>query len=210
MKARTKLGALLGAGFLTFALFGTALAATPASDQGVVPTEHSGNIQLPGSNNDGDKADCDAGDAAFIDAAGDVTTDNGVTIHLTYDAGTKAVGFTADGGLVLIAYIKGGDAYNEYDYADPGVDSDGNMFAPNNGSDAPAGLSHAIFCTAASESSNPPSFTGSGEPDITQAPTDSVTGSTGPSDGAWLLVVALGVLLASVVVLTPARAKSRR
>ncbi len=31
-----------------------------------------------------------------------------------------------------------------------------------------------------------------------------------PADGAWLLVVALGVLLASVVVLTPARAKAPR
>jgi hypothetical protein len=31
-----------------------------------------------------------------------------------------------------------------------------------------------------------------------------------PADSAWLLVVALGVLLASIVVLTPARAKSRR
>ena len=35
-------------------------------------------------------------------------------------------------------------------------------------------------------------------------------GTSGPADGAWLLVVALGVLLASVVVMTPARAKSRR
>jgi hypothetical protein len=31
-----------------------------------------------------------------------------------------------------------------------------------------------------------------------------------PADGAWLLVVALGVLLASIVVLTPARAKAPR
>ena len=31
-----------------------------------------------------------------------------------------------------------------------------------------------------------------------------------PGDGAWLLVVALGVLLASIVVLTPARAKAPR
>jgi hypothetical protein len=45
----------------------------------------------------------------------------------------------------------------------------------------------------------------------TQPPTDTLSSNTsGPSDGAWLLVVGLGVLLASVVVLTPARAKSRR
>ena len=45
----------------------------------------------------------------------------------------------------------------------------------------------------------------------TQPPTDTLgSNSSGPNDGAWLLVVGLGVLLASVVVLTPARAKSRR
>jgi hypothetical protein len=50
----------------------------------------------------------------------------------------------------------------------------------------------------------------------TDAPTEPSTdafggsGTSAPADGAWLLVVALGVLLASVVVLTPARAKSRR
>ena len=43
-------------------------------------------------------------------------------------------------------------------------------------------------------------------------PTDTFggNGTSSPADSAWLLVVALGVLLASIVVLTPARAKSRR
>lgn len=60
-----------------------------------------------------------------------------------------------------------------------------------------------------------PSFGQSFEGD-TDAPTEPSTdsfgtnGTSGPADGAWLLVVALGVLLASIVVLTPARAKSRR
>ena len=51
----------------------------------------------------------------------------------------------------------------------------------------------------------------------TDAPTEpntaTVGGSNGPGapgDGAWLLVVALGVLLASIVVLTPAKAKAPR
>ena len=47
-------------------------------------------------------------------------------------------------------------------------------------------------------------------PVVTQSPTDTVTSGAAPADGAWLLVAALGALLASVVVLTPARAKSRR
>ena len=56
-----------------------------------------------------------------------------------------------------------------------------------------------------------PTFDG-GEADLTDLPTDTFgeTGSSSPSGGAWLLVVALGVLLASVVVLTPARAPGRR
>ena len=47
---------------------------------------------------------------------------------------------------------------------------------------------------------------------ITECPCDTLPGvnTSGPADGAWLLVVALGVLLASIVVLTPARARSRR
>jgi hypothetical protein len=35
-------------------------------------------------------------------------------------------------------------------------------------------------------------------------------GTSAPADGAWLLVVALGVLLASMVVLTPAPARRRK
>jgi hypothetical protein len=60
-----------------------------------------------------------------------------------------------------------------------------------------------------------PTFGGSQEGE-TEAPTNPDTsaidtgGPASPADSAWLLVVALGVLLASVVVLTPARAKSRR
>jgi hypothetical protein len=46
--------------------------------------------------------------------------------------------------------------------------------------------------------------------EATETPTD-VAGSTGSGpDGAWLLIAALGALLAGVVVLTPARARARR
>ena len=60
-----------------------------------------------------------------------------------------------------------------------------------------------------------PSFTDEpgGDTDAPSEPNTAAAGgigTSGPADGAWLLVVALGVLLASVVVLTPARAKSRR
>ena len=45
------------------------------------------------------------------------------------------------------------------------------------------------------------------EPNTATLPTG---GTSGPSDSSWLLVAALGVVLASVVVMTPARAKNRR
>ena len=61
----------------------------------------------------------------------------------------------------------------------------------------------------------PPSFEQSQAAD-TDAPTEPNTatvganGTSAPADSAWLLVVALGVLLSSIVVLTPARARTRR
>jgi hypothetical protein len=47
---------------------------------------------------------------------------------------------------------------------------------------------------------------------ITQSPTETLgrSGVNGPADGAWLLIIGLGVLLASIVVLTPARSKGKR
>jgi hypothetical protein len=46
--------------------------------------------------------------------------------------------------------------------------------------------------------------------DITQPPTDTIGGGSGQqSSGTWLLVAALGVLLGSVMVLAPSRAKAR-
>jgi hypothetical protein len=224
---KSKLLALLGAAVLTFGIVGTAFAATPASDQGVVPTEHDGNITLSGNGNP-DGAACDVEDGIeYVPPQGEDpeggsdTTDNGVTVTWTYDAETKEVGFTAEGGLVTIAYVKGGNAYNEYDYTgktDGGVASDGGMFAPNNASGGPAGLSHLVFCTEAGEESAPPppspspEFSGD-EGGLTECPCDTIPGTqptSSPADGAWMLVVALGVLLASIVVLTPARAKRQR
>ena len=45
---------------------------------------------------------------------------------------------------------------------------------------------------------------------LTSPPTDVLAGPTsGPADGAWLLLFALGTLLASIIVLTPARSLRR-
>lgn len=228
MKTRTRLAALLGAGILALGAFGMALAADGASDAGVVPTTHDGNIT-----NSGEFAQdyCNANDAVDMPGNGDTadvdseaTTFNGVTVHMLVDNDTKEVSFTAEDGLVTAAFIKGGNAYNEYDYVGGlghGVASDGGLFPPDNNGGG-KGFSHAIFCTGPSEESqppseapsNPPSFTSTEEPasDVPSEPNTATSGATsgGPSDSSWLLVAALGVLLASVVVMTPSRAKNRR
>jgi hypothetical protein len=84
--------------------------------------------------------------------------------------------------------------------------------------------SNSLNCSEASSSSSSSSetsstssstsFTGSqsGETDVPSQPNTATIGdsSSGPSNGAWLLVAALGALVGSIVVLTPARAKNRR
>lgn len=47
-------------------------------------------------------------------------------------------------------------------------------------------------------------------PTLPNTATPGSSGSSGPSDSSWLLVAAMGILLASVVVMTPARGKNRR
>ena len=160
---RNKVWAALTAFAMAFLIVGTVFA-TGASDQGVTPTEVAGNITLTGEGNNA-SPDCDIADGIETgDTGGSDTSDNGVTVTWTYDSTTKEFGFTAEGGLVLIAYIKGSNSYNVYDYTGlGGVDSDGGMFAPDN-NNAPAGLSHAVFCTGPSEeTSSTTSFTSSQE-----------------------------------------------
>jgi hypothetical protein len=57
----------------------------------------------------------------------------------------------------------------------------------------------------------PPTIGGAGV--ITQPPTDVAAGNGGtanPSNGEWLLIVVLGILAAGIVLLSPARVRSRR
>jgi hypothetical protein len=75
-------------------------------------------------------------------------------------------------------------------------------------------ISHGCPGTESTPPSEGPSFGGS-VGDITDAPTEPNTATIGtsnggPTDSSWLFIAAIGVLLASVVVMTPARAKSKR
>jgi uncharacterized repeat protein (TIGR01451 family) len=66
----------------------------------------------------------------------------------------------------------------------------------------------------ACDNADVPAHTGGGGGETiipTQPPTNGVFGeSSGPSDSAWLLVLALGLFLAGVVTLSPARVRRRR
>jgi hypothetical protein len=193
-----------------------------------------------GGNNDAAACDADdaiflnGGDTPETEG----TSANGVTVTVTYNE-DKSFDFVADGGLVTIAYVKGSNSYFEYNYG-AGVASDTNLVSPDaGGSGGAAAVSHLIFCTVVFEQSEEAETDEPSEPVITDEPSEPVitdapsfeqsvgadtdapsepdtaaiggsnqTGS--PADSAWLLVVALGVLLSSIVVLTPARAKNRR
>jgi hypothetical protein len=207
MNKRSRLAALLGAGLLTFAVTGIALASTDllAGQVGITLSEK---------------------DATGTDAcAGVDVPDGGAVLHFVL-TGTS----DTDGSL---DFVLSNPTTNGH--ADNASDSNGNTLDWWVPVDSATGdtvlesattsadgdnlvLSHVCFGAVVTAPPTPvPTPTGGGggggESDVpTQPATDSIgsTGNSGPTDTAWLLVVGLGVLLASIVVLTPARAKSRR
>lgn len=68
--------------------------------------------------------------------------------------------------------------------------------------------------TTTEETTTTTTFTGGSEPatDVPTQPNTAVEtgGPSTPSNGAWMLILALGLLLGSVVILTPAKAKAKR
>jgi hypothetical protein len=180
MKIRSKLGALLGAGLLTFAIAGVASAAT---------------FDWTGNGFPSDTCTADGSPA---------------TMHWIW-TGDSPTALTINGDVQTGSWVQSGNGSYSFD-----VTVDASNYPPLTASVTYTGnagqltLSHCDGTTATPT----PEITGEGASDVvTQPPTDAdlaANGTSGPGDGAWLLVVALGVLLASVVVLTPARAKSRR
>lgn len=112
-----------------------------------------------------------------------------------------------DGGQLVISHICVGDTPEEETAPPTDTPTDTPTEAPTETpfqsvfeeSDAPTETPFQSVEGDTDEPSEPDTATIGGSKDL---------GS--PADGAWLLVVALGVLLASVVVLTPARAKAPR
>lgn len=129
-----------------------------------------------------------------------------------------------EGGDLRVSHICIGDAPDEEESAPPSFEQSqvGETDAPSDvPSDTPSDVPSEAPSFEQSQAgetdipSNPPSFEQSqlGETDAPTEPNTAAVGGNGtsaPASGAWLLVVALGVLLASIVVLSPARAKSPR
>ena len=115
-----------------------------------------------------------------------------MTIHVTvsaHDPQGDEVAFTSDVPVVKVL-MKGGDAYNEYDYGS-GVLSDSGLICPvNSGGQIPT-LSHAVFYFGAEVTTTEARTTTLGE--LTTTPTTAAeiqTGggaTSGIGTGAWAL-----------------------
>ncbi len=198
-----------GAGWLATVGLVTAALITPATvgAASVSPTIWEGNVQ--------------AGYCNAMLGLDDFTvsgTADGVTVTIVYDDEAKSLDFSAVGGVVVHAFIKGGPNSNWYDYSPEGVTSDTDLVAPANGSEGPAGLSHAVFCVDDASPTPTPTSTpevtptpeGSvaaetGTPSTTLPPTDTLTATSAANDSWRLLLVAMAGILATVLVLTPSK-----
>jgi hypothetical protein len=139
----------------------------------VQPIPHEGNI-----------TECSQGTTIFINGNSGTGDDSGsaggVTVNVHFDA-DNTLDWNSVGGTVSIVYVKGGDAYNEYDYS-PAATSDTGLAAPLNGGENVPDISHAVFCVNPTEttttSSSSESTTESSTESTTESSTESSTTST--------------------------------
>jgi hypothetical protein len=199
MKLRNKLAALLGAGVLTIGVAGVAFAA-------------SYDWQTDGNGQGWPNQTCSTAEGSLPATMLWVWTGDSPT-SLTINSEVQSGSWTqnGNGSFHFVATV---DATN-YPPTDASIEYTGEAgiltLSHCDGAAAPTETPAAPTETPAAPTATPDLGGGGDTLAPTQPPTDTLgSNSTGPSDGAWLLVVALGVLLASVVVLTPARAKSRR
>ena len=217
-KLMKQVGAATAALALVFALAGTASAVT---DYATV----TGHAASTSDNNNpdwwetGDFSECTKLDKG----EGDLGLDVGeYTLTASYELVIVKAGSeqsSGDNALTLFADASAGETV----WADSnGTEGDG----PDEGDKT---ISHIIFCdeveTSSSSSTTTDTFSSSEESTTdsesfsesvsdttTLPPTDTIggTGSGQQSGGTWLLLAALGVLLGSVLVVAPSRAKTRQ
>ena len=205
---RSKLLAVLGATVLSVGVVGVALA-VDLKDPHVGTTvtwDENGDPQVSGSDFEGG-VNTDEGCDALDLGPGEVFF-HFVQSPTDAEHGKITVDFGSDGSVGPQDEAQNGGSHLAWD-VNVTDDGDGSVEVVGASTDQDGGeLKISHICAG-------PAFEQTEEPN-TDAPTEpntaelGATGTSGPADGAWLLVVALGVLLASIVVLTPARAKSRR
>jgi hypothetical protein len=217
MNTRTKLTALIGAGVLSFALFGVASAApdyaTVSGHQ--ASTAENNNPSFWGE--DCTKLDENEGDLGAADSSYVLSADYSKVI---VKAGSDQS--AGDNALTIFDNPTAGQTV--------WADTNGNNTFDPGGKDGDKTISHIIFCGAAESSSSSTSFsdTVSDTTDSSSSSTsfsDTVsdtteslpntatigsTDSSGLSGGFWMLVAGIGALGGSVLVLLPARAKNRK
>jgi hypothetical protein len=205
MNTRVKLAALFGAAAMVLAMSSTALADGTISWTGQGVTDGQLNTEKCGTENG---AEVDGAYLLWI-----LTSADGVSAIDLNVNGDHYSDFTAHGGSIHVVT----------DFYDLDTISASLGFTGSLGDNAQLVISHG--CPGEPQPTETPGESGGG---ATETPGESGAGATetpagslpntatiggntnSPSDSSWLLVAALGVLLASVVVLTPARAKTRR
>jgi uncharacterized repeat protein (TIGR01451 family) len=216
MRNRDKIGALVGTALLTFAMASTAFADAPTYSIDVTKTATPDGV-----------------------VAGGATVLFTVTVENTGTGSFQAVELVDSlGGCTLSApsgtgapdTLAAGDTWT-YTCSVPGVVPDTTNTVTVNACHNNGGCTNELHDATGSDSvtvtlgtgsdptpgpSDTPVPTGgsAGGTDVPSAPaTDTAlnsSGSSGPGDAAWLLIAGLGVLIASVVIVTPGRAKRRR
>jgi hypothetical protein len=127
--------------------------ARPVRAASVAPVAHEGNVTEKDNG-------CPSSDTVIVVDGGVASgSGGGVTIHVTYHD-NNSLDFSATGGVVDIAYVKGGPNFNEYDY-DPAVTSDTNLVAPLNGGNQVPAVSHSAYCVQPNETTTSTSQTSS-------------------------------------------------
>jgi hypothetical protein len=218
MKTRSKLMALLGAAVLTVGVVGVAFAEDLKDGHtGLqIGWDGEGNPQIL------DSEDNDVTEEFISDDCGELEAGT-IEIHFVLsptdaDSGNLTVDFDPDPDYGPQGADGNQGSQLDWDVTHTGpvtlVDASTDVDDTNEQVDG-LKVSHICIGEEGTQPSPTPTF-GLETGGVTDAPsepsTDSIgtSGTSGPADGAWLLVVALGVLLASIVVLTPARARSRR
>jgi len=210
---KRRLGALLGAAVLTMAMVGTVSATAPTYTISVTKTAEPPTVPVSGA------------DVTFTVWVQNTGTGDFHTVNVGDSMGGCSLsGPSGDTGSDGI--LSAGETWSwtcTVSDVTPGTQNTATANACHNASpncnqdahDATGQGSVTVNACEVCPSEQPsvqPSQGGGGESNLpTQAPTDTaVTGSSGPTDTAWFLVVALAVLLGSLYVLRPAAARRER